>query len=81
MLTKLVRVGNSRGVRLPKAVIEQAHLEEDIDLEVRGDAVILRPAHTLREGWTEAAAACHDAGEDDLADWDGTVGDFADDWS
>mgnify|MGYP006294234763 CR=1 FL=1 len=78
MYTKLVRIGNSRGVRLPKAVIDQARLEEDLDVEVRGNAVIIRPANRLRETWAEAAAACHDRQEDDLADWDATTGD---DWA
>lgn len=78
MHAKLVRIGNSRGIRLPKAVIDQAHLEEDLDIEVRGDAVIIRPATCPREGWAASAFACHDAQEDDLADWEATTGD---DWS
>jgi antitoxin MazE len=78
MQTKLIRIGNSQGVRIPKAVIEQAHLGEDLDIEVRGETVIIRPAHCLRGGWAEAAALCHDAKSDNLADWDATAGD---DWS
>jgi antitoxin MazE len=78
MQTKLIRIGNSQGVRIPKAVIEQAHLGEDLDIEVRGETVIIRPAHCLRGGWAEAASACHDAKGDNLPDWDATAGD---DWS
>lgn len=75
MHAKLVRIGNSRGVRLPKAVIDQARLEEDLDVEVRGDAVVIRRANRLREDWAEAAAACRDAGEDEMGEWDATTGD------
>jgi antitoxin MazE len=79
MHASLVKIGNSRGVRLPKAVIEAAGLKDDLDLEVREGAVIVRNARTIRGGWAEAAAACHAAGEDALQDWDVTSDDG--DWS
>lgn len=75
----LVRIGNSRGVRLPKHVIEEAGLKDELDLEVRDGAVIIRNAETTRSGWAEAAAACHAAGEDALNDWDAVADDG--DWS
>ncbi|MBN1556439.1 MAG: AbrB/MazE/SpoVT family DNA-binding domain-containing protein [Phycisphaerae bacterium] len=75
----LVRIGNSRGVRLPKNVIEEAGLGEELDLEVRDGAVILRNAETIRRGWAQAAATCRDAGEDIVEDWDATTDDG--DWT
>ncbi len=75
MHTKLIRIGNSRGVRIPAAVIEQARLREDLDIEVRGETVLIRAARRSREGWAEAAAACHRDGADNLPDWDATSGD------
>jgi antitoxin MazE len=56
MKTKLVRIGNSRGVRLPKLVIEQAGLDEDVQLEVHGNTVVIRPLASTRAGWAAAAA-------------------------
>jgi len=79
MHASLVKIGNSRGVRLPKNVIEAAGLEDDLDLEVRDGAVIIRNAANARSGWAEAAAACHNAGDDALSDWDVTSNDG--DWS
>jgi antitoxin MazE len=79
MHASLVKIGNSRGVRLPKTVIEAAGLKDDLDLDVRDGAVIVRNAKTLRDGWADAAAACHAAGQDDLKDWDATSNDG--DWS
>ncbi len=70
MHVSLVKIGNSRGIRLPKRVIEAAGLRDELDLEIRKGAVILRNAPTTRNGWVEAAAACHAAGEDRLQDWD-----------
>jgi len=73
--TRLVRVGNSRGVRLPKAVIEQARLGDELELAVEDGAVVIRPAGDARRGWAEAALACHEAGDDQLGDWDSTTAD------
>ncbi|QDU71058.1 AbrB/MazE/SpoVT family DNA-binding domain-containing protein [Mucisphaera calidilacus] len=79
MQVSLVKIGNSRGVRLPKRVIEAAGLKDELDLEVRDGAVIVRNAQAARSGWAQAAAACHAAGEDDLRDWDAAADDG--DWS
>src|SRR5258707_320598 len=59
LIGKLVRIGNSRGVRLPKTVIEQAGLSEDISIAVVGDRVILRSAGAAhpRAGWEEQIKA------------------------
>jgi antitoxin MazE len=76
MQTNLISIGNSKGVRLPKAVIEQAGLTSPLEIEVSGNAVIIRSARQLREDWSSAAATCHRAGEDQLDDWDTTTGDF-----
>lgn len=61
--TRLVRIGNSRGIRLPKPVIEQAGLSDDVELEVRDGAVVIRSAAGTRTGWAEAAAALAEAEE------------------
>ena len=67
MKTKLVRIGNSRGIRLPKLLIEQAGLVEDVQLEVHGNTVVIRPLTSTRAGWAEAAATLA-ATEDGLLD-------------
>ncbi len=79
MHTCLIQIGNSRGVRLPKTVIEAAGLKDDLDLEVRDGAVVIRAIREVRSGWAEAAMACHEANDDNMEDWDATAGDG--DWS
>ena len=54
MKAKLVRIGNSRGVRLPKPVIEQAQLTDEVEVSVRDGAVLIRSAAHARAGWAEA---------------------------
>lgn len=75
MHVHLVKIGNSRGVRLPKSVIEAAGLKDDLDLEVRNGAVIIRNAQTTRRGWAEAAAACHADGQNAVGAWDAAIND------
>jgi antitoxin MazE len=55
MKAKLVKIGNSRGVRLPKAIIEQVGLDEAIELRVEKDRVVITAAKAPRSGWAEAA--------------------------
>lgn len=80
MQIKLVQIGNSQGIRLPKAVIEQANLSEELDLQVSEDAIIIRSASRLRSDWAAAAVACRAAGEDLIDDWDVTTADSAGQW-
>jgi antitoxin MazE len=57
MKARLVRIGNSRGIRLPKPVIDELGLTDEVDMEVRADSLIIRPSHGSRAGWAEAAEA------------------------
>lgn len=66
MKTRLIRIGNSRGVRLPKAIIDQAGLTEEVELGVRDGAVIIARATFARSGWADAARHMHQRGDDQL---------------
>ena len=54
MKARLVRIGNSRGLRLPKAVIEQVGLDDEVELVVEGRRIVITPARRPRAGWAEA---------------------------
>ena len=56
MKARLIRIGNSRGIRLAKPVLEQAGLEDEVEIRVEPGAVIITAAVTPRAGWAEAAA-------------------------
>ena len=68
MKTRLVRIGNSRGVRLPKAIIAQAGLTEEVELGVRDGAVIIARASSARSGWADAAKQMRKRNDDLLLD-------------
>lgn len=80
MRVTLVKIGNSQGIRIPKAIIEQVGLGQEIDLQVSGKRIILRPVKRLRSNWETAAKSCHETGEDDLAEWDTVSNDFEGQW-
>lgn len=82
MRSKVQRIGNSRGVILPKPLLEQLELADDeVDISLEGDAIVVRkPKKHLREGWAEAAAAMATAGGDDVI-WPDFGNDFDSEWS
>ena len=66
MKAKLVRIGNSRGIRLPKPLIEQAGLSDEVELEARKGAIVISPANGARAGWEDAARDLHEHGDDQM---------------
>jgi antitoxin MazE len=68
MKTKLVKIGNSRGIRIPKSMIEEAGIEEVVDLNLRGGQLVIRATTPVREGWEEACRRMHECGDDALID-------------
>jgi len=66
--TRIVRIGNSRGIRIPKVLLEQSNLEEEVELEVREGEIVVRAARPVRHGWAEAFKAMAEQGDDDLLD-------------
>ena len=54
MKTKLVKIGNSLGVRLPKAIIDFCNLSSELEMVVKGKSVVLTAEKQPRKGWKEA---------------------------
>jgi antitoxin MazE len=68
MRASIVQIGNSRGVRIPKVLLEQTGLHDEVEIEVRGEQLIIRPANPPRAGWGEAFARMAARGDDALLD-------------
>ena len=54
MRTKVINIGNSKGIRIPKVLLEQAQLSEEVILEVKDEGILIKPEKkkkTAREGW------------------------------
>lgn len=70
MKTRIVRIGNSRGVRLPKPLLDQTGLSDEVEVEAQGNHLIIRPARTPRSGWAQAFAEMAAADDHRLLDPD-----------
>ena len=77
MDAKVVKIGNSQGVRIPKAALQQARLSagQRVRLEVVEDTIVIRPERKVRHGWKEAFAKSGAPDTEDL--WQGVPPDEA----
>lgn len=66
MKVELVRIGNSRGVRIPKSIIEQCGFGAKVDLRIERDRLVITPQRVPREGWAEDFKAAGHARDDEL---------------
>ncbi len=73
MKTKIIQIGNSRGIRLPKVILNQIGIENDVDLEVDRDRIILKPIRRHRSGWRDAFKQMAAQSDDRLLDGDDTI--------
>jgi antitoxin MazE len=68
MKSRVVRIGNSRGIRIPKLLLEQTGLRGEVEISADGDTLVIRPAHGPRTGWAAAFQEMARRGDDALLD-------------
>ncbi len=67
MKTTIRQIGNSKGIILPKHIIKQCFIENEVNIEVEDNHIIISPVHdTKRKGWVEAFQKMAECGDDDL---------------
>lgn len=66
--TRIIKIGNSQGVRIPKLLIEQAGLSGDIAIEMKSGQLILRSVQLPRQNWEEQFKSMTQEGDDQLLD-------------
>lgn len=64
--TRIVRIGNSRGIRVPKTLLDHAQLPEEVELQAEPGRLIVRAARQPRADWAEAARRMRDRNDDRL---------------
>jgi antitoxin MazE len=75
--SRIVKIGNSQGVRIPKLLLEQSNLGEEVELVLEENQIIVRPVQHVRQGWDEAFKAMGERGDDELLDDEALV---SNDW-
>ena len=68
MKTKIVQIGNSKGIRIPKVMLEQSGLGEEVQLEVKKQKIIVSPISKPRQGWSDAFKKMAEQADDQLVD-------------
>ena len=68
MKAKIVRIGNSQGLRIPKPLLEQTGLVGEVEIEVKDRSLVISPLGEARSGWESAFAAMERRGDDALLD-------------
>jgi antitoxin MazE len=68
MRTRIVKIGNSQGIRIPKLLLERSNLAEEVELEAEDNRIIIRSTKQPRQDWEKAFRAMAERGDDALLD-------------
>jgi antitoxin MazE len=68
MRTRIVKIGNSQGIRIPKPLIEETGLQGEVDLRVEDHSLVISRVREVREGWDQAFQGMAERGDDALLD-------------
>lgn len=73
MKARIVQIGNSRGVRIPKPLLDESGLDGDVELHAEDGRIVIARPRRARAGWMDAARAISEAGEDRIESTGATV--------
>ena len=65
MRARVIKIGNSQGLRIPKPILEQTGIKDEVEIEVEKNQIILRPVKNVREGWDAAFKIMGKKGDDE----------------
>ena len=68
MHASLIKIGNSKGLRIPKPIIEQCGFTDEVEIEVVNHRLIIKSASSPRTGWSQAFEAMAENSDDTLLD-------------
>ena len=66
MNLKVIKVGNSKGLTLPKAVLEEYQIKDIVELTLKDDHIEIRPIQAPRQNWSDAFQKMRKNGDDEL---------------
>ena len=62
--SRIIKIGNSQGIRIPRCSLGQLQLGEEVEIEARQDQLVIRRARRPRQGWDEQFRAMAEQGDD-----------------
>jgi antitoxin MazE len=66
MIIPIIQIGNSKGIRLSKTLLEKYNIMDTVEIILKEDHMILKPKAAPRIGWDKAFKKMHDNGDDKL---------------
>ena len=66
MEVSVVKIGNSRGIRFSKTIIERYNIRDTVELILDKGHIIIKPISKPRKGWDKAFMEMHESGDDNL---------------
>lgn len=81
MEVSLIAIGNSKGIRLAKAILDKYKFQDTIELVLEKDYIILKPKSTVRDGWEKSFKKMHENGDDNLLIADVFEDENPDEWN
>ena len=66
MELSIIQIGNSKGIRLSKTILEKYDIKDTVEVILEKGFIVLKPKTTPRKGWDKAFKKMHDRGDDKL---------------
>ncbi len=68
MKAQIIQIGNSQGIRIPKALLEDSRITGEVDLELHPEGILIRNAQKPRAGWEQAFMTMAENEDDEMLD-------------
>lgn len=66
MEAAIIKIGNSKGLRLSKTILEKYNIKDKVELILEKGQIILKPVASPRKNWEEEFKRMHENGDDEL---------------
>jgi len=81
MNISVIPIGNSKGIRLTKTMIDKYNITDSVELSLEKDCIIIKPTSSPRKGWEKSFKKMHENGDDKLIMNDVFADENFDEWS
>ena len=68
--TRIIKIGDAQGIRIPRRLLDQTGLGEEVELELRQNRIVIRPVYRARYAWESQFKAMAEQGDDKLLNGD-----------
>lgn len=66
MQVSVIKIGNSRGIRLSKTLLERYEIKDTVELILEEGQIVIKPVDETRKGWEETFKQMHESGDDQV---------------